>query len=250
MIEKNSPSAISRSRRCTATRSPKRFAHVVQRAALTLSRPRYDVEAAGAAPRSAGSGPAVANIDHGEAHEADGQQHDEHADGVDLGRQAEADQPEEHDRQRRRAPVPCRKNDVTTSSNENVNASSPATTIAGISERQRDAPEDAPRGRTEIGGRLLERRGRGRPSGLDDDRRVGRVPDRVADDDRGQAEPECGACTKRKKSAVANTTSGSDDARVDRARRRPPGALRDARRHQSAPETRDDERDAAPRRPR
>ena len=52
---------------------------------------------------------------------------------------------------------PCRKSEVTTSSNENVNASRPAATIAGSSAGQRHPPEHPPRGGAQVGGGLLER---------------------------------------------------------------------------------------------
>ena len=97
MIEKNSAVPISRSRLATATRSPKRLCSAAGRrppqlTAGTMSRkPARRVGATEPAGRC--------ERGHGEAHERDREEHHQHADGVDLGRQAEADQPEEHDRQ-------------------------------------------------------------------------------------------------------------------------------------------------------
>ena len=106
------------------------------------------------------------------------------------------------------ASVPPRNCDVMTSSREKVRHRSPATTIAGRQQRQRDAAEDAPAVGPEVGRRLLQRDAHRREARLHDDRRVGRVEDDVADDDRPTPSPMFSSL-KSRKSPSANTTSGS-----------------------------------------
>ena len=120
---------------------------------------------------------------------------------------------------------------MTTSSNEKVNATRPATTIAGIISGSVTRRKTRQRRGAEVGGRLLEVVGWS-PARLDDHRCVGGVEDDVADHDRPDAEATS-LPAKQDEQAERGTDLGQHDPHVRRRVQRR-AAARDARRAQSA----------------